>query len=128
MASGTPLMASVLAVIVAAVLDSEVSFADPGYVPKAFRWDEDYQYVRDLPQPLPFPLGLKYLPLGSSDGGYVSLGGEYRLRIEDFRQPAFGSRNASNFTSFHQRFLLHSDVHVEGDKRPFFERCGNLDK
>src|SRR5260221_955334 len=121
MASGTPLIASVLAVLVAAVLDSEVSFADPGYVPKAFRWDEDYQYVRDLPQPLPFPLGLKYLPLGSSDGGYVSLGGEYRLRIEDFRQPDFGSRNASSFTSVQQRFLLHSDVQVAGGTRLFLQ-------
>src|SRR5882724_1247613 len=124
MASGTPLIAPVMAVLMAAILDSEVSFADPGYAPKAFRWDEDYQYIRDLPQPLPFPLGLKYVPLGPTEGGYASFGGEYRLQIEEFRHPDFGLHDATSFTSVQQRFLLHSDVHVAGGTR-FFLQLGD---
>src|SRR5260221_14515061 len=114
MASGTPLIASVLAVLVAAALDSEVSFADPGYAPKAFRWDEDYHYLRALPQPLPFPLGLKYVPLAPTDAGYASFAGEYRLQIEVLRPPAFGLHDATRFTSDHHRSLLHSYVHLAG--------------
>jgi hypothetical protein len=121
MASGTPLIASVMAVLVAAVLDSEVSFADPGYAPKALRWDEDYQYLTDFPRPLPFPLGLKYIPLGSSDDGYASFGGEYRLQIDDYRHPDFGLHDATSFTSVQQRFLLHSDVHTAGGTRLFLQ-------
>lgn len=88
----------------------------PGYVIKPFRWDEDYSKGN---QGGGLPARLKYLPL---DGGDVlSLGGEYRYRIETYDRPDFGARNAGDFTSRQQRALVHADLHAGPDLRVFVQ-------
>lgn len=128
-------MTRVLA-IAAAVVAATASFAAaagsttalvgpwPGYTPKMFRWDEDYRFLRDQPQLAFFPYRLKYLPLGADAERYVSLGGEYRFRVDRYDHPDFGLRGAPDFTSVQQRFLLHTDLHLNSEVRIFVQLGG----
>ena len=94
----------------------------PGYAPKPFRWDEDY--AKGAPGD-GLPASLKYIPLAS--GGFVSLGGEYRDRIDSYGHPDFGGRGASRFTSDQQRLLLHADLHAGPDLRAFVQLGAGLE-
>lgn len=102
------------------LLAQENAPAWPGYMPKFYRWDEDYGWLKNRPA-LPFLLRLKFLPLTNSGETYVSLGGEYRLRFDSYDHPDFGVRNAPEFTSWQQRFLAHADIHVNDDFRVFVQ-------
>ena len=88
----------------------------PGYVPKPFRWDEDYS--KGLPGD-GLPARLKRLPIKGPT--FISLGGEYRYRVDDYGHPDFGLRNGAGFTSNEQRLLLHADVHAGPDLRAFVQ-------
>lgn len=89
------------------------------YPIKLFRWEEDYAYLRDRSD-LGFPLSLKYLPLGS-EGAYASLGGEYRIRIENYDHANFGLTHTPNFTALSHRVFAHADLHVDPDIRVFLQ-------
>ena len=91
----------------------------PGYTPKMFRWDEDYRFLSDRPGVPLFPYRLKYIPLGENRDRYLSLGGEYRLRVDRYDAPDFGLHHAPGFSSLQQRFLLHADVHLGAAIRVF---------
>lgn len=97
----------------------------PGYTPKIFRWDEDYSSLRDQEGPLPYPLRLKFIPLG--DTSYLSLGGDYRFRTDDYDHPDFGMRLAPGFTSLEHRLMLHADVHFGPDTRVYVELGDDLE-
>jgi Alginate export len=96
----------------------------PGYTPKMFRWDEDYRSLRDQTELSFFPYRLKYIPLSGDQEQYVSLGGEYRFRVDDYDHPDFGLRSAPDFTSVQQRFLLHADLHLSSTVRFFLQLGG----
>jgi hypothetical protein len=68
------------------LLSTTLSKAGSGdaYTIKMLRWDEDYSYLRG-DEDLAFPLSLKYLHF--TNDGYISLGGEYRLRLESYEHP-----------------------------------------
>ncbi|SEE20397.1 Alginate export [Rhizobiales bacterium GAS188] len=125
-------VASILALVLAptSVVAQEATPtapAWPGYVPKLFRWDEDYGFLRNAADPVPYPLRLKYLPIGDASQAYVSFGGDYRLRVDDYGHPDFGMRAAPGFTSLQQRFLLHADAHFGSELRVFVQLGGDLE-
>lgn len=91
----------------------------PGYAPKMFRWDEDYGRLKDQARP-DLPLKLKYLAL-DGHGDWLSLGGEYRFRIDDYSHPDFGLRGAEGFTSRQHRALIHGDAHFGPNLRAFVQ-------
>src|ERR1041385_4482894 len=51
---------------------------------KLLRYDEDYSYLKDPTRRTDIWDPVKYIPLGSREGWYLSLGGEMRLRYEFF--------------------------------------------
>ncbi|MBW8744961.1 MAG: alginate export family protein [Sphingomonas sp.] len=87
---------------------------------KPLRSDEDYARLAGQDD-LRFPLSLKYVPLDHADGVFASFGGEYRLKSDSYFHPDFGRRNAADFTSIQQRFLLHTDLHLGRDVRLFVQ-------
>jgi hypothetical protein len=89
------------------------------YTIKPLRWDEDYSYLRDR-QDLPFPLSLKYLPLPVAHA-FVSLGGEYRTRLESYGTPNFGLTGTPNFEALSNRLLAHADIHTGSLARVFLQ-------
>ncbi len=64
---------------------------------------------------------LKHLPFGKDGEGYVSFGGEARLRYEFFNNGAFGSDPSDPNGYFLKRALLHTDVHPVERARFFFQ-------
>ena len=117
------------AAVVAAAASSTVAAQSPGvgwpgYVPKLFRWDEDYSSLRGQAGLSFFPYRLKYIPLGDSGRRYLSLGGEYRFRVDRYDSPDFGIHNAAGFSSVQQRFLLHADLHLDSALRLFVQLGG----
>jgi hypothetical protein len=90
----------------------------PGYQVKPFRWDEDYSELKGHELDA-WPLKAKYVPLGDRD--WLSFGGEYRFRVDDYAHPDFGLRSASDFTSSQHRLLAHADAHFGPDVRVFVQ-------
>ena len=65
---------------------------------------------------------LKYIPLGTRDDHYLSLGGTGRPRYEVYHNPDFGGGRADrhhNNDDLLQRYLLHGDLHIGPDLRIF---------
>jgi hypothetical protein len=99
----------------------------PGYVPKLFRWDEDYSYLRDASGQRPYPLRLKYVPLDDTGQSYLSFGGDYRFRVDSYGHPDFGLHEAPGFTSLEHRLLLYADAHFGSDVRAFVQLGDDLE-
>ena len=91
----------------------------PGYTPQVIRWNEDYAAYKDSAPSGGFPLDLKYIPLG--DDNYLSLGGEYRFRVDSYDETDFGEGHLKSFTSLQHRFMLHADAHFGPDLRVFVQ-------
>lgn len=98
----------------------------PGYQPQLFRWAEDYSHVTAGPD-TPLLLRLKVLPLGDDGASYLSLGGDYRLRVDSYASPDFGVRQARDFTSVQHRIQLHADAHLSPDVRVFVQLGDDLE-
>ncbi len=82
------------------------------------RW-QDPLAARPGPDcPRPFPAALKGLPLG--DGGTLSLGGEWRVRVEAADRPDFGLAEAAD-RAILQRLLLHADAQLSDHVRGFVQ-------
>jgi hypothetical protein len=118
------LVAAVASSAVAAQSAGAPSIPWPGYIPKMFRWDEDYRSLRDQAGRAFLPYRLKYIPLGGHGDRYLSLGGEYRFRVDRYDSPDFGLHNAPGFSSVQQRFLLHADLHLDPAVRVFVQLGG----
>ena len=91
------------------------STSPPPY--QALRYDEDWTYLSDRSQRSDALDTLKYIPL--NDRGYLSLGGEARLRYEYFNQFNFGAGPQDDDGYLLQRFLLHADSHFGKRVRVF---------
>jgi len=86
-----------------------------------FRWQEDYS---DLGPPGRRPGGLdrlKFIPFDASGTTYLTLGGNYRLRIEAVDNFLYGIPGVDDFTSVKNRFLIHADLHIAEHLRGFFQ-------
>jgi hypothetical protein len=92
--------------------------AEP-YTIQSLRWQEDYSYLRDR-EDLPLPLSLKYLtlPVGHA---FVSIGGEYRVKLESYDAPNFGLTHTPNYAALSNRVLAHADIHTGSLVRVFVQ-------
>jgi hypothetical protein len=66
----------------------------PAVSPAAYttlRYDEDYSYLSNSAARLDLFDPIKYIPLNQSGDSYLSLGGQFRDRYEDFQNYTFGS-------------------------------------
>lgn len=78
------------------------------------RYLEDYSYLADKPA-TDFWERIKYIPLWP--GGYLSIGGQHRLRYEYLAPVDIGEENASSVLL--SRNLLHVDLHILKQLRIF---------
>jgi uncharacterized membrane protein YphA (DoxX/SURF4 family) len=88
--------------------------------PPAFenlRYDEDHSYLRDPSCGRSSLDRLKHIELGT---GYLSLGGEARIRGEFARRPDFGLRIREDQAVL-SRTLMHADVHAIPGVRAFVQ-------
>ena len=98
----------------------------PGYTPQIIRWNEDYSGYRDISPTAPFPLDLKYIPI-TSGAAYLTLGGEYRFRVDAYDAPDFGEGRIPSFASWQHRFMAHADIHFGPDVRVFVQAGGGIE-
>ncbi len=86
---------------------------------ESLRYDEDYSFLRDPALRTDPWDGLKYLPLAGGHAGYLSLGGELRLRFESYRNEFFSDHPDADNAYLLQRYLLHADYRAT-DRLRFF--------
>lgn len=93
-------------------------------VPPAFdtnRSDENYAYLKDEetnPYKKGFADDLKFIPLTSSKSSYVSIGGQFRPRIEHFTNRNWIKGDEAYYS---HRLSLHGDFHFGNTVRVFTE-------
>lgn len=63
---------------------------------------------------------MRYVPLDDAGDIWITIGGEYRLRVESFDNPDFGV-TTPDYTSATQRVLLNVDLRTENGPRAFVE-------
>lgn len=85
------------------------------------RWKEDYSYLADQPNKNAYDK-LKYLPLTNNrDDVYLSLGGNFRERLNVYDNDLFGFRPQGDGHQFLHRFLVHADSHITDHFRAFVQ-------
>ncbi|HSF14565.1 MAG TPA: alginate export family protein [Vicinamibacteria bacterium] len=94
----------------------ETEWSPPPY--KQLRYDEDYTYLQDPSRRVDFFDPIKFVPLGTVEGRYLSVGGEVRPFFEFFRNEEWGSIPGDNGYVL-QRYMLHVDVHWNRRARVF---------
>jgi hypothetical protein len=85
---------------------------------KLVRSDEDYGYLAKVPEKTGLD-ALRYIPVG--DQGYLTLGGEARLRVDSVDAPRFGLGGEQADTFALTRFLLSADLHLNPAVRVYGE-------
>jgi hypothetical protein len=95
--------------------------ADPTY--HSLRYDDDFSWLANQPEPSDPWLRLKYIPLGDGQYGptWLSLGGELRERFEAYRDPNFGLRAPPSDAYLLHRLLLNADLHITDYLRGFLQ-------
>jgi hypothetical protein len=84
------------------------------------RWQEDWSVLKNPCVPRKPLDSLKYIPLGGDPESYLSLGANFRERLEVSEAPLFGlSTMAKSDTYLIQRAQVHADAHV-GQNLQFF--------
>jgi len=109
-AFGTAILLNAVAVAVSAHAQTP---PDP-CAPKAFRWQEDCRPKDDETRP-----AYRYTRLSDDASSWLTLGGEYRIRVESIDRPTYGLTPAPGYTATDQRFLLHADARSESGLRAF---------
>lgn len=110
------------AATVIGIVSMTAAVADPsfhGYAP-VFRYDDDFDYLRD-PAQRTDPLDvIKRLPIGYGVSPYLNIGIDDRERVEDTRKAllGFGYRQAQSYLL--HRLLIDTDIHL-GDYRAFLQ-------
>lgn len=112
------------AIVPASLLAQTKQQAPPAYL--ELRWDENWSYLRDHTQRHDYLDPIKYIPLRHADW-YVSLGGESRLRYENFTHAGFGSAPETPNGFLIQRYLFHADFHFGPQMRVFVQAQSGLE-
>lgn len=121
------------AVAAFALLLSNSGIAQDGEPPpiKKLRFDEDYSYLRTLPQtyhwPDCWPDCWKYIPLNNDSHGYLTIGGEVRQRYEYTNNPSFGQDPQDKRGVWLQRYSLFGDLHWNRHLRFFGQLTSALE-
>jgi hypothetical protein len=85
---------------------------------KLVRADEDYVYLKSAPK-LTGLDPLRYIPVG--EDGYLTLGGEARLRLDTIDAPRFGIGGVQTDTFELFRGLVSADLHLNSTVRVYGE-------
>jgi hypothetical protein len=85
------------------------------------RYDDDFTYLRDPVCRTDFWDPLKFIPLDTQAGWFLSLGGEIRERYERFHNPLWGQQLQSPDGYALQRYMLFGDLHLGEELRIFIE-------
>ncbi len=100
----------------------------PGY--KLLRYNEDYRFLRDPGQRTDPWDSLKYIPFGAGDDSFLTLGGEVREWFETYHNSQFGAgpANTAGYNAlFHQRYMLHADLHLNETFRIFAQTINGFE-
>jgi hypothetical protein len=119
--------AAATALALAAVAGEAAAQAPPdSCAPKPFRWQES---CRGLAGGAPKGLDrLRFLPLDPDAGVWLTLGGEYRFKLERLDEPDFGVRPIDQaYTAPGERFLLHADLRTQAGPRLYVELSAATD-
>lgn len=90
-------------------------------MPKVLRYEEDYRYLADQAKRSDFWDPIKFIPLTSSKESYLTLGGEWRERFENYDPPAFGLPGIDHDAFVLHRLLLSGDLHLGEQFRTFVQ-------
>jgi hypothetical protein len=93
--------------------------------PRPFRWQEDCSAIARSDDALGWRR-LRGIPLGREGAGWLTLGGEYRFRIETLEDPSLGLRGET-YTAHDQRWFAHADLHSAGGPRLFVQLSAAAD-
>lgn len=69
---------------------------------------------------------LRYVPLDRSGRHWLTLGGEYRARVEAIDRPTYGVTPARGYVALDERFLVHADLRSESGARLFVQLAAAL--
>jgi Alginate export len=94
--------------------------------PRAFRWQEDCSELA-LSDATHGWRRLRGIPLDQDHSAWLTLGGEYRFRIETLHDPSFGLRGAS-YTARDHRWFAHADLHLAAAPRVFVQLSAAADE
>jgi len=89
------------------------------------RFTEDYSKILDSKHRDLFD-SLKHIPLGDDPDWYLNIGGQVRLRFEDYQNFNFGSPAVNDDSYLLQRYFLHGDFHLGENLRVFAEIRSSL--
>ena len=93
--------------------------------PRAFRWQEDCSAIAHSDVALGWRR-LRGIPLGDEGASWLTLGGEYRVRVETLEDPSFGLRGET-YTARDHRWLAHADLHARAGARLFVQLSAAAD-
>jgi hypothetical protein len=88
--------------------------------PKMFRWEEDCSALANGPSRT-FPDDLRSVPLTHDGAAWLTLGGEYRLKVEGLHAPSFGVQHNEGYTATGERFLAQADLRTLAGPRLFVQ-------
>ncbi|MDB5305949.1 MAG: hypothetical protein JWO38_151 [Gemmataceae bacterium] len=97
---------------------------------KLLRYQEDWSSLKDPAKRTDFWDPLKYIPLGTRDGYYLTLGGDVREWFESYHNDSFGlgPGNAQGYnTYFLQRYMLYGDLHLGPNVRVFTQTINGFE-
>lgn len=83
--------------------------------PHLFRWDDFCKPDPAHPDRAPW----RSIALDANGELWLTLGGDYRVRVEFPDKADYGLRGGEEFTSLSQRLYLHADLHAPGGARLF---------
>jgi Alginate export len=115
--------AALLSIAFAASLSLDAQ-ADPASeaaarTPSLLRENEDWSFLKDPATHIDPWDSIKYIPL-SSDGSYLTIGGEIRESFESVRNDNWGKQPYTN-TFLLERYMLHTDWHLGRNYRVFVQ-------
>ncbi len=85
-----------------------------------FRFEESYADVGEQDRATDWFAAYKKIPLGH-EAAFLTLGGDYRYRLESFANPQFGLLGLPDYTHHLNRFMVHADIHAAPALRAFVQ-------
>jgi len=102
-----------------------LSAADLACPPRPFRWQDDCSSIARSDAALGWRR-LRGIPLAADGSSWLTLGGEYRFRIETLDEPSFGLRGET-YTARDHRWFAHADLHNAAGVRLFVQLSAAAD-
>ncbi len=94
---------------------------------KKIRYDENYEYLRDLSRRADFLDVIKFISLNTNKQSYLTLGGEVRERYEYYHNSLWGRGPQDDNGYLLQRYMVHADAHFGEYFRAFAQFKSGLE-